>query len=176
MHMPWEDVPYSGSIFCTSVLPEEAEELARLAKGRHVLEIGSALGFSATVMALGGATRVTCVDPQPDDRFQQWLNNVFDAGVHPDSVAMIRGPSEVVMPQLAAQGEHFDMVFVDGLHEEAPVISDVFWALELLDPGGYLVVHDYLEECCCPDVRKVVDSMGLKGTTVGSMFVMKKDS
>ncbi len=171
--MPWVDVPYAGSVFCTSVQPGEAEELAKLAAGRNVLEIGAALGYSATVMALGGANKVVSVDPQPDDRCSIFLSNVFNAGAA-ERVVMVREASEVAMPRLAAAGEKFGLVFVDGWHEADTVRSDVTWGLKMLSPGGYLAVHDYLEECCCPDVREVVDGMGLKGGTVDSMFVMQK--
>lgn len=40
----------------------------------------------------------------------------------------------------------FDLVFIDGLHEHEQVIRDVNNALECLNDGGYILLHDVLPE------------------------------
>jgi hypothetical protein len=63
MHMPWRDVSLGeGPFISTSVTVREAAELAGFAGGQAVLEIGSAFGYSAVMMALAGG-QVTAIDP-----------------------------------------------------------------------------------------------------------------
>lgn len=63
MHMPWRDVSLDeGPFISTSVTVREAAELAGFADGQAVLEIGSAFGYPAVMMALAGG-QVTAIDP-----------------------------------------------------------------------------------------------------------------
>lgn len=49
-----------------------------------------------------------------------------------------------------AQGKYlFDLIFIDGLHEETQVIRDIENSLKLLSPNGTIVVHD-----CNPQQEK----------------------
>src|SRR5260221_3215580 len=69
MHMRWRDVSLGeGPFISTSVTVREAAELAGFADGQAVLEIGSAFGYSAVVMALAGGqgTRSTRTQGFPD--------------------------------------------------------------------------------------------------------------
>ena len=36
----------------------------------------------------------------------------------------------------------FDVIFIDGLHEEKQVMKDILNSLEVLNEGGYIVCHD----------------------------------
>lgn len=174
MHLPWRDVaPGDGPAISTSVTAAEAAELGRLAEGREVLEVGSAFGYSAVVMALTGA-RVTAVDPHTwlPESFEVMTGNLGAYGVS-DRVTVVRGPSQAVLPRLADMGARFGLVFIDGDHSAEAARHDIRWGLQLLDPGGTLAVHDYLEDCCCPGVREAVDGMFPEGgTLVGSMLTV----
>jgi predicted O-methyltransferase YrrM len=139
----------------TSLTANEAQALARLAPGRDVLEVGSAFGFSACVMALAGARHVTAVDPHT------WLNsheamtaNLDAAGVT-DVVTVVRGTS----PDALAGLGPFGLVFIDGDHGAAAVMADVEAARKLLATGGILAVHDLGEDCCCPGVRAALEAL-----------------
>jgi predicted O-methyltransferase YrrM len=174
MHLAWRDVaPGDGPAISTSVTAAEAAELARLAEGREVLEIGSAYGYSAVVMALAGA-HVTAVDPHNwiDGSYEAMLANLAAYGVD-GRVQVIREPSQAVLPWLAREGAAFGLVFVDGDHAAAAARHDIRWSLQLLDPGGTIAVHDYLEDCCCPGVREAADGIFPEGGTVtGSMLTV----
>lgn len=173
MHLPWRDVaPGDGPAISTSVTDAEVAELARLAEGRTVLEVGSAFGYSAVVMALAGA-KVTAVDPHT------WLpasHEVMTGNLAAYNVAgrvqVVREASQVALPRLAEEGARFGLVFVDGDHSTEAARHDIRWALQLLDPGGTLAVHDYLEDCCCPGVREAADGLLEGGTVVGSMLTV----
>jgi predicted O-methyltransferase YrrM len=182
MHLPWRDVPPGdGPAISTSIAPEEAAALARLASGAgDVLEIGSAYGYSAIVMALAGA-HVTAVDPHT------WIQDslqVMEAGLAAygvtDRVSILDAYSAPVLQTFALAIAHvpvtpFGMVFIDGDHARDAVRSDVLGALKILRPGGVLACHDYGEDCCCPGVRRALDDLYPDGPDelTGSLFVVK---
>jgi len=137
----------------TSLTVNEAAALAELAVGRDVLEVGSAFGFSACVMALAGAKHVTAADPHT------WLNshdamtaNLAACGVA-DVVTVVRGTSPAALDGLGP----FGLVFIDGDHGAEAVAADVAAARAVLADGGVLAVHDFGETCCCPGVRQAMD-------------------
>jgi predicted O-methyltransferase YrrM len=174
MHLPWRDMPPAARArpISTSLTPDEAQALAGLAADRDVLEVGSAFGFSACVMALAGARHVTAVDPHT------WLNsheamtaNLDAAGVT-GQVTVVRGWSPGI---LATVPGPFGLVFIDGDHGAAAVMADVEAARKLLAGGGVLAVHDYGEDCCCPGVRDALDALYPAGPTelVDTLFVVK---
>jgi hypothetical protein len=51
--------------------------------------------------------------------------------------------------ELLPQDSRYDIVFIDGLHQEAQVDRDIANALKHLSPGGSIVVHD-----CNPIARE----------------------
>jgi predicted O-methyltransferase YrrM len=155
MHLPWRGVaPAEGTQpISTSLTVNEAAALADLATGRDVLEVGSAFGFSACVMALAGAKHVTAADPHT------WLNsheamtaNLAACGVD-GVVTVVRGTSPAALDGLGP----FGLVFIDGDHGAEAVAADVAAARAVLADGGVLAVHDYGETCCCPGVRQALD-------------------
>lgn len=81
-----------------------------------------------------GATmrRIRCprkvgVDPMPREGAPEACNDFF------------RTTSNAFF---ATNEEHFDLVFVDGLHIGEQALSDVLHALECLNEGGTIVMHD----------------------------------
>jgi len=182
MHLPWRDVaPGDGPAISTSVQPEEAAALAQLASGAgEVLEIGSAFGYSAIVMALAGA-HVTAVDPHTwvPDSLAGMERNLVAYGVT-DRVAILAESSAPVLATFALAIAHvpltpFGLVFIDGDHSAPAVRADVDAALKVLRPGGVLACHDYGEDCCCPGVRQALDEAfpGGPDELTGSLFVVK---
>ena len=162
MHLPWRGMPVGddGLLVSTSLTGNETKALASLAAGRDVLEIGSAFGYSACVMALAGARWVTAVDPH------EWLNsheamrsNLAACGVA-DMVTVVGGRSPEVLADLPGlAGGPFGLAFIDGDHGAAAVTADVEAARKLLAGGGVLACHDYGEDCCCPGVRWALEAL-----------------
>ena len=176
MHLPWRDAaPGDGPVISTSVLPEEAAALGRLAANGDVLEIGSAFGYSAVVMALAGAY-VAAVDPHTwiPGSLAAMERNLAAYGVA-EQVAILQEPSASAVSALAAEGTRFGLVFIDGDHSAEAVREDVALALTVLRPGGVLACHDYGEDCCCPGVRIALDGLfpGGPDELTGSLFVVK---
>src|SRR5882757_2247697 len=108
MHLPWRDVAAGdGPAISTSITPEEAAALAGLAASAgDVLEIGSAFGYSAIVMALAGA-RVAAVDPHTwvPDSLAGMERNLAAYGV--TGVAILVESSLSAMSTFAAEGTRF---------------------------------------------------------------------
>lgn len=175
MHLPWADRQAGPVTFSTSVQPEEAAELSRLAKGCDVLEIGSAFGYSACVMALAGARHVTAVDPHTwIAGSQDAMNAAVKTCKAARQVTVIAKTSFEALPELAAQGKKFGLIFVDGDHSAHAVRHDGEWAEKLLEPGGTIAFHDYGEDCCCPGVREALNGMYPKGADklTGTLFTV----
>jgi predicted O-methyltransferase YrrM len=158
MHLPWRGMPVGddGLMVSTSLTENEASTLAALAAGRDVLEIGSAFGFSACVMALAGAKHVTAVDPHAQlASYQAMVSNLALTGTT-EAVTIVRGHSPGILATIPGP---FGLVFIDGDHGAAAVMADVEAARKLLAGGGVLACHDLGEDCCCPGVRHALDAL-----------------
>lgn len=131
----------------TATSQEELAELASLAEGKTVLEIGSFLGASTVTMAQS-AKRVYAVDwhrgdihhsPDTETMFP-FLQNLIDWDVRHKVIPMI-GRCEHVLPVLRPAS--FDLVFVDGVHTKEGTYRDGGYALNLVRPDGVVAFHDY---------------------------------
>jgi len=145
---------------------KEGRELARLAEDKDVLEIGGYCGKS-TICLAQKARSVLTVDPfdgratpAPGSTLKRFLDNIERYGVA-DRVQHWVGTSEYVLPKLTAD---YDLVFIDGAHDEESVRTDIELALSVLRPGGLLVFHDYRlyagevsDGCWNPGVTAAVD-------------------
>gem|GEM_PF-1548616 len=65
------------------------------------------------------------------------------AGVDPDP----RSEAQYLMSSdrlfsILPEGRRFDLIFIDGLHEEQQVLRDIYNALNHLPPNGFVLVHD----------------------------------
>lgn len=118
--------------------------------GKRILEIGTALGYSASI--LGQAcpdAEIITLNPNSEEVAQA---RAFLAGF----------PNITVIEQLSwdyldSKPGHFDFIFVDGDHKN--VRQDLpFW--DLLNAGGAMVFHDYSPEGtwrACPPVFEAVN-------------------
>lgn len=117
---------------------------------KEMLEIGAFEGRTTSYAArLFEQARITCIDPwteygemsglaQAEARFNR---NV--AGFGP-RIRTMKGFSSVLLPQLLAAEERFDVIFIDGSHAYGDVVLDSEFAWRLLKPGGVLIWDDYL--------------------------------
>jgi predicted O-methyltransferase YrrM len=124
-------------------------ELARAMRARSILEVGTHLGASTTMLALAlkqnGGGRFVTVDVRdvngPKGAWAQYQTPT------PKSMTDALGvPVEYVTRQsvdyLARCEEKFDFVFLDGGHEATTVYREVPLALKLLKPGALILLHD----------------------------------
>ncbi|MFA5377697.1 MAG: TylF/MycF/NovP-related O-methyltransferase [Dehalococcoidia bacterium] len=102
--------------------------------GSSILEIGTALGFSASVMAQAAPrAHITTLNPRVDEADRARLNLATFPNVKVVAVASWDYLKHYKLPL-------FDIVFVDGDH--AQVRRDMPW-FDLIRPGGLMIFHDY---------------------------------
>jgi predicted O-methyltransferase YrrM len=107
-----------------------------------VLEVGTAWGYSAILMALAGAM-VWTVDPHTDlGTWEEFQRNLDDYKVR-DRIQVAKAYSQEVLPLYFQEGGKFDGAFIDGDHSYEGCRHDLEWALKLVKPGGLLAAHDY---------------------------------
>jgi predicted O-methyltransferase YrrM len=168
---PSEEVP-----ILTSLTGLEVGRLCHLARDRHVLEVGSAFGFSAIAMARVGA-RVVAVDPHEGhgslpNSLKAMQQNLWSHGVA-NRVMVMLADSRHALPALLGARARFGLVFIDGDHRRESVSRDMRLGWGLLESGGHLAVHDYGEDSC-PDVRPVCDEFGGDAEVTDTLWVARK--
>lgn len=141
-------VPFYPVDILTAVTADEAAELATLAAGKTVLELGAYHGYSTVVLA-SVAEQVVSVDwHQGDghagegDTWEIFMSNLRRYGVA-DRVKPVRERFEVALPELLNFGWQFDGAFLDGHHSEESVTRDLDLTVPLVKPGGWIAFHDY---------------------------------
>ncbi len=73
-----------------------------------------------------------------EDRFD---NNVKEFG---DRVKKHKGKSIYFLAKLLGNGStKFDFIYIDGDHRKLPATQDMAMAIELLNPGGVMIIDDY---------------------------------
>jgi predicted O-methyltransferase YrrM len=162
MLLPWRDMRIDGGpLISTSLTENETVVLQDMAVDKSVLEIGSAYGYSAIVMAKV-AKHVVAVDPHAgygslEGSRERMLANLSAYGAV-SKVAMMLADSAWALPVLDDLGSMFDLIFIDGDHRRESVRRDVENSLKILAPGGAIVCHDYLEDSC-PGVAEAIDAL-----------------
>ncbi len=108
----------------------------------RMLEVGCAVGFSALLMAQWNPAdcEITTIENwQP--RIPVARDNFLRAG-RQEQITLIEGDAGEVLPQLLAEGRHFDWIFMDAAKGQYPVLLPA--AVELLEPDGILVTDNVL--------------------------------
>jgi predicted O-methyltransferase YrrM len=73
--------------------------------------------------------------------------NLRTAGIDPARITFRASKSfDAVFTALKA-GEHFSFIFIDAEHDAQNVTRDLLWT-RMLDPGGFVCLHDYNERFC----------------------------
>jgi SAM-dependent methyltransferase len=148
----------------------EAAKLVELSRGKRVVEIGSYHGKSTVAMAQV-AEAVHSIDWHEGDAGSgpggtlPFLKATLERYGVAEKVALHVGRTEDMAPRLPAKT--FDLVFVDGAHDEGNVRTDIIAALRLLRPGGTIAFHDWpmpsvqgpAKEFLGPHVDGTVDSL-----------------
>lgn len=128
-----------------SVAPEWGKwltMLVRMVNGENVLEIGVLGGYSGICLARGLGTSGRLVSLEIDGRFAEFAReNLAMAGL--DHLVEYRvGNALDTLPQLAAEGECFDVVFIDADKGNYPQYLE--WAIKLSRPGSVIVADNVM--------------------------------
>lgn len=115
--------------------------LARTARARSVVEIGSGTGVSGLALFAGMVPDGVLTSIDTDPEVQRLARGVFrDAGILPNRFRLITGDALTVMLKLSDGA--YDLVFVDG--DKLEYSEYIEQAQRLLRPGGVLVVNNAL--------------------------------
>jgi predicted O-methyltransferase YrrM len=171
----WASVNGGPPIF-TAIDEREAQALAAYAHDR-VLEIGSAYGYSAIVMASAGAqvTTVDCHEGENPGSFVRLHANIADYRLR-HRITAICDTSQRVLPAYTRDGRRFEVVFIDGDHSLDAARHDIALGWELVAPGGYLICHDYGEPGC-PGVAEALDELWPEGADmlIATLWIKRKE-
>lgn len=148
------------------LLLDEGRELAKLAEGKRVLEIGSYCGLSTVCMART-AQSVTAVDyfdgrgtPSPCDTLPEFKANIERYGVA-DKVTICHADASIPLPE-------YDFAFIDAAHDYESVANDIRRCMEVLKPGSLIAFHDY-KHPSHPGIEEAVDELLLDGAELISI-------
>ncbi len=115
--------------------------LLAYAKPKHILEVGTAIGFSALLMSEYGPRdcHITTIEKY-EKRIPLARQNFKDAGVE-DKITLIEGDALEVLKELEGS---FDMIFMDAAKGQyIHFMPDI---LRLLSPGGLLISDNVLQD------------------------------
>lgn len=127
-------------------------EVIKVARPRHVLEIGSYRGVSTEFWALHCAS-VISIDPSPDMAVRRDLHARL---AHYPHVTLVEGYS----PWVPAHFFPFDLVYLDGDHSAATVRAEIETYAPLLGVGCWIGGHDYTDTPAPGDgVKAAVDGL-----------------
>ncbi len=120
--------------------------LLKLQQPKRILEVGTAIGFSALFMSeyTGQDCRITTIE-KVQMRLEEAEKNLSDpAFPHKDKITLRQGEALEVLKELVKEGESFDFIFLDAA--KAQYMSFLPELLKLLPGKGMLVTDNVLQD------------------------------
>lgn len=130
-------------------------EICQTEKPKNILEIGTAVGYSALLMLEGAKESFVTTIEKDEKRAQEARVNFEKNGVK-QRVNLVIGDAGQVLPQLEDEGKEFDLIFLDG------------------PKGQYLRYLPHLKNLLCKGGLLVADNVLLHGWVKGEEFVKHK--
>lgn len=120
--------------------------LLKLQQPKRILEVGTAIGFSALFMSeyTGQDCRITTIE-KVQMRLEEAEKNLSDPVFpHKDKITLRQGEALEVLKELVKEGESFDFIFLDAA--KAQYMSFLPELLKLLPGKGMLVTDNVLQD------------------------------
>lgn len=134
---------YAKENFVPIIRPNSAKFLHKFIKENNiksVLEIGTAIGFSGSIMLSAGAESLTTIDI--NEVTNKVAKNTFSKLGFGDKVELILEDAKTVLPKLVAKNCKFDMVFLDGA--KGQYINYLPNLLKLINKDGIIFADNVL--------------------------------
>lgn len=117
------------------------EILIKLGDRKKILEVGSAIGYSAVRMAMANPkSEIQTIEINHDAAL--FAERTFEKAGLSDRIHLTEGDANVVLPQFAENGMKFDMIFVDAA--KAQYLNFFQPCMNMLVSGGLLVSDNVL--------------------------------
>ncbi len=136
----------------TQIQGQAIYDVMRERNAQRSLEVGMAHGLSTLFMCQalkdnGSTQKHVAMDPGQLDVFKSsGLTSVRREGLE-DYLEFYPLPSAEALPKLLAQGERFDVIFIDGMHLFDFALVDFFYADQLLTDNGIILLDDTWMPC-----------------------------
>lgn len=123
------------------------------------LEIGSGFGGSAWIVydaldRLNSQASMTLIDNEP-----QILPDIWK--IIKDRAALIENDSLIALPAMAAVGQKFDFVLIDGDHTDKGTTLDIEAVTAVLANGAYVLIHDACNAYVSIGIMRAVDKIAI---------------
>ena len=128
--------------------------LLRTGKPARVLEVGTAIGYSALFMkeCLPPESRITTIE-KVKMRLLEARKNLSKNDPE-EKIRLVEGDAAQILEQLVKEGEHYDFIFMDAA--KGQYMNFLPFLLRLLEPGGVLVSDNILHDCDILESRYAV--------------------
>jgi len=131
--------------------------MSRHLKPENILELGTAMGISASYMALGNKSSILTTIEGCQNISKLATQNMKMLDIQ--NVKLINGNFDDVLPQYLASVPHVDLAFIDGNHKEKPTIKyfeqcliktvntsclifdDIHWSVGMENAWNYIRNH-----------------------------------
>jgi len=119
--------------------------LLLLKQPKHILEVGTAIGFSALFMSeySNKDCLITTIEKVPMRIVEAEKNFSKECFLHKDKIMLQKGDALEVLKDLAGLGERYDFVFLDAA--KAQYMNFLPEIMKLLDEGGMLLTDNVLQ-------------------------------
>lgn len=128
--------------------------LLRTGKPARVLEVGTAIGYSALFMkeCLPAESRITTIE-KVEMRLAEARKNLRKYDPE-EQIRLVEGDAAGILEKLVKEGEHYDFIFMDAA--KGQYMNFLPFLLRLLEPGGVLVSDNILHDCDILESRYAV--------------------
>lgn len=138
-----EEECYAKENFVPIIRHNSAKFLFEFVKKNNIktiLEIGTAIGYSGSIMLSAGAKELTTVDI--NEKTNIVAKQTFDRLGFKDNVEMYLEDAKSLLPKLVDSGRQFDMVFLDGA--KGQYIYYLPYLLKLIKKDGVIFADNVL--------------------------------
>lgn len=138
-----EEELYARENFVPIIRPNSARYLFDYIKDNKicsVLEIGTAIGFSGSIMMAGGVLKLTTIDI--NEKTNVIARNTFDKLGFLNNVEMFLEDAKFVLPKLVEMNRKYDMIFLDGA--KGQYINYLPYLLKLIGDKGVIFADNVL--------------------------------